>query len=151
LTWTTVYLIWPISTTICIPSLKVFCEIGGREGLSETLNMSITRILTQKIVEMLLVLGVLKTSINLSLLTSKNGITNFFLIICMLSDLYMCVPLSSHPPSDSAFFPWNMFFCFLNHYLVEKHICSTCSVAVFLVWFSYHQMLCLHCSKNITT
>jgi len=58
--------------------------------LSETLNMSITRILTQKIVEVLLVLGVLKTSINLSLLTSKNGITNFFNDLHVANFIYVC-------------------------------------------------------------
>ena len=42
--------------------------------------MSITGILTLKIVEMLLVLGVLKTSINLSLLTSKNA--SLFVCVC---------------------------------------------------------------------
>jgi len=42
--------------------------------------MSITRILTLKILEMLLVLGVLKTSINLSLLTSKNA--SLFVCVC---------------------------------------------------------------------
>ena len=88
MTWTTVYLIWPISTTICIPSLKVFCEIGGREGFNETLNMSITGILTLKIVEMLLVLGVLKTSINLSLLTSKNA--SLFVCVCVCACVRAC-------------------------------------------------------------
>ena len=58
--------------------------------MSETLNMSITRILTQKIVEVLLVLGVLKTSINLSLLTSKNGITNFFNDLHVAKFIYVC-------------------------------------------------------------
>jgi len=43
--------------------------------------MSITGILTLKIVEMLLVLGVLKTSINLSLLTSKNA--SLFVCVCV--------------------------------------------------------------------
>ena len=52
--------------------------------------MSITRILTQKIVEVLLVLGVLKTSINLSLLTSKNGITNFFNDLHVANFIYVC-------------------------------------------------------------
>ena len=59
-------------------------------GFSETLNMSITRILTQKIVEMLLVLGVLKTSINLSLLTSKNDLTNFFNNLHVVRFTYVC-------------------------------------------------------------
>jgi len=52
--------------------------------------MSITRILTQKIVEMLLVLGVLKTSINLSLLTSKNA--SLFVCVCMCVRVCVGVP-----------------------------------------------------------
>jgi len=49
--------------------------------------MSITGILTLKIVEMLLVLGVLKTSINLSLLTSKNA----SLFVCVCARVCVCV------------------------------------------------------------
>ena len=49
--------------------------------------MSITGILTLKIVEMLLVLGVLKTSLNLSLLTSKNA----SLFVCVCARACACV------------------------------------------------------------
>jgi len=51
--------------------------------------MSITGILTLKIVEMLLVLGVLKTSINLSLLTSKNA--SLFVCVCVRVCVCVCV------------------------------------------------------------
>jgi len=51
--------------------------------------MSITGILTLKIVEMLLVLGVLKTSINLSLLTSKNA--SLFVCVCVRACGCVCV------------------------------------------------------------
>ena len=106
-------------------------------GFNETLNMSITRILTLEILEMLLVLGVLKTSINLSLLTSKNAsLFHSFNDLHVVKFIHVC---SSQFASSQDFciLPMEHVF-FLNHYLVEKHLCSTCFAAIFLVWFSYH-------------